>query len=142
MTKSKISLLTALVFSFSVISLSAAAQNAQQSHSISTPYRQPIDRGQAGTTPMAEGGAGSARRQPYQLSSPFVEVLPLSFFVGAISYGVGFPTQTTNIYSSGFVYTVSQTRFSGVQQRSPIPLIPPVRHQRHAPPSHHHGCRC
>jgi hypothetical protein len=73
-----------------------------------------------------------------------VGMIPTSFFTGGITYGAGFPTDTTYV-SGGGGYGYSSgggTRFSGVRERSPTPLIPPPRRQRHAPPAHHHGCGC
>jgi hypothetical protein len=72
-----------------------------------------------------------------------VGMIPTSFFTGGITYGAGFPTETTYTYGGGgFGYSTGGTRFSGVRERSPTPLVPPSR-QRHAPPSHsHHGCGC
>lgn len=72
-----------------------------------------------------------------------VGTIPTSFFTGGITYGAGFPTDTSYSYGGGgFGYsTGGGTRFSGVRERSPTPLVAPPRRQRHAPPpAHHHGC--
>jgi hypothetical protein len=70
-------------------------------------------------------------------------MIPTSFFTGGITYGAGFPTDTTYVSGGGgYGYSTGGTRFSGVRERSPTPLIPPARRQRHAPPPHHHGCGC
>lgn len=72
-----------------------------------------------------------------------VEMIPTSFFTGGITYGAGFPTGTSYSYGGGGFGFISGggTRFSGVRERSPTPLIPPPMRQRHAPPpAHHHGC--
>jgi hypothetical protein len=67
--------------------------------------------------------------------------IPLSFFVGGISNGVGFNTQQTYSYGGGgfIIGGGGGTRFSGVRERSPTPLIPPRRPQPHQPPPHHCG---
>jgi hypothetical protein len=71
-----------------------------------------------------------------------VGMIPTSFFTGGITYGAGFPTDQTYSYGGGgYGYSSGGTRFSGVRERSPTPLVPPARRQRHAPPSHH-GCGC
>lgn len=72
-----------------------------------------------------------------------VGTIPTSFFTGGITYGAGFPTDTSYSYGGGgYGYsTGGGTRFSGVRERSPTPLVAPPRRQRHAPPpAHHHGC--
>jgi hypothetical protein len=72
-----------------------------------------------------------------------VGMIPTSFFTGGITYGAGFPTDTTYFSGGGGFGFISGggTRFSGVRERSPTPLIPPPMRQRHAPPpAHHHGC--
>jgi hypothetical protein len=58
--------------------------------------------------------------------------LPLSFFVGGATNGVGFNTYP--VYGGGFGGVVIQgggTRFSGVRERAPWPLVPPARQPRH-----------
>jgi hypothetical protein len=66
-----------------------------------------------------------------------------SFFTGGITYGAGFPEGSSYSYGGGggFIVTGGGTRFSGVRERSPTPLIaPPTRRsQRHAPPPKHCG---
>jgi hypothetical protein len=78
--------------------------------------------------------------QPQQVGA-----IPTSFFTGGITYGAGFPTDTSYV-SGGGGYGYSSgggPRFSGVRERSPTPLIAPPMRQRHAPPpAHHHGCGC
>lgn len=68
--------------------------------------------------------------------------IPLSFFAGGISNGVGFNTETQYVYGGGgFAIVGGGTRFSGVRERSPTPLVPPRRPvPRHAPPPKHCGC--
>jgi hypothetical protein len=76
--------------------------------------------------------------QPQQVGT-----IPTSFFTGAITYGAGFPTDTSYNYGGGgYGYSSGGTRFSGVRERSPTPLVAPPRRQRHAPPPKHHGCGC
>jgi hypothetical protein len=67
-----------------------------------------------------------------------------SFFTGGITYGAGFPDGGGYSYGGGGTVFVSGggTRFSGVRERSPTPLIaPPMRpnQPRHAPPPKHCG---
>lgn len=75
--------------------------------------------------------------QPQQIG-----IIPTSFFTGGITYGAGFPTDSTYSYGGGgFGFSTGGTRFSGVRERSPTPLIAPPMRSRHAPPpAHHHGC--
>jgi hypothetical protein len=71
--------------------------------------------------------------------APYVQ-LSTGFFMGAISNGVGFNTETGYSYGgSGFGYVSGGTRFSGVRERSPTPLIPPGRKHRPPPPK---PCGC
>ena len=68
-----------------------------------------------------------------------VNMIPTSFFTGGITYGAGFPTDTTYSYGGGgYAYSSGGTRFSGVRERSPTPLVAPPRRPRHAPPPPHH----
>ncbi len=72
-----------------------------------------------------------------------IGMIPTSFFTGGITYGAGFPTDTTYSYSGGgFGYSTGGTRFSGVRERSPTPLIAPPMRPRHAPPPAHHCGHC
>lgn len=67
--------------------------------------------------------------------------LPASFFPGPIANGVGFNTTTGYTYGSGGVFVAGGgTRFSGVRERAPWPLVPPPRHNPppHRPPCCHH----
>lgn len=71
--------------------------------------------------------------------------IPTSFFTGGITYGAGYPDGGSYSYGGGgstvFV-SGGGTRFSGVRERSPTPLIaPPMRRNqpRHAPPPKHCG---
>jgi hypothetical protein len=65
-----------------------------------------------------------------------------SFFTGGITYGAGFP-EGGGYYGGGGGGTIivgGGTRFSGVRERSPTPLIAPPMRQRqpaHAPPPSH-----
>jgi hypothetical protein len=70
--------------------------------------------------------------------------IPTSFFTGGITYGAGYPEGGGYSYGGGGAVFVSGggTRFSGVRERSPTPLIaPPMRRNqpRHAPPPKHCG---
>ena len=71
--------------------------------------------------------------------------LPLSFFVGGANNGVGFNTQPT-YYGGGGGFIIQSgggTRFSGVRERSPTPLVPPRRQPRGHHGGHHGGgCGC
>ena len=68
--------------------------------------------------------------------------IPTSFFTGGITYGAGFPTDSTYVYGGGgYAYSSGGARFSGVRERSPTPLTPPHRPRPHTPPGHH-GCGC
>lgn len=72
-----------------------------------------------------------------------IAMIPTSLFTGGITYGAGFPTDTTYSYGGGgYGFVGGGTRFSGVRERSPTPLIAPPPRQRHAPPSVHPGCGC
>jgi hypothetical protein len=73
-----------------------------------------------------------------------VGYIPTSFFTGGITYGAGFPEGGGYSYGGGGAVIISGggTRFSGVRERSPTPLIaPPMRRNqpRHAPPPKHCG---
>ena len=72
-----------------------------------------------------------------------VGLIPTSFFTGGITYGAGYPTDTTYGYGGGgYGYSTGGTRFSGVRERSPTPLVAPPSRSRHAPPPRHHHCGC
>lgn len=106
-----------------------------------TPQYAPVPQPQYMPPPVAY--VPQPQYQPQYQPEP-VGMIPTSFFTGGITYGAGFPTDTTYV-SGGGGYGFSSgggTRFSGVRERSPTPLIPPARRQRHAPPSHHHGGCC
>jgi hypothetical protein len=73
--------------------------------------------------------------------------IPLSFFTGGITYGAGFPEGGGFSGGGGGGIFISGgnggTRFSGVRERSPTPLIAPPMRQRqpsHAPPKHCGHC--
>lgn len=73
-----------------------------------------------------------------------VDYIQPSFFTGGITYGSGFPDGGGYSYGGGggTVIISGGTRFSGVRERSPTPLIaPPMRRNqpRHAPPPKHCG---
>jgi hypothetical protein len=67
-------------------------------------------------------------------------LIPTSFFTGGVTYGSGFSTETSYGYGGGggFIVSGGGTRFSGVRERSPTPLIAPPMRQRHVPPPMHH----
>jgi hypothetical protein len=70
-----------------------------------------------------------------------------SFFTGGISYGAGFPEGGGYSYGGGGTVIVSGggTRFSGVRERSPTPLIAPPTPRslrNHAPPPPKHCGHC
>lgn len=72
--------------------------------------------------------------------------IPLSFFVGGASNGVGF-NSGTGYYGGGGVIVIqsSGTRFSGVREAVRSPLTPPPRRPPvggHNPPPHHGGGGC
>jgi hypothetical protein len=67
-----------------------------------------------------------------------VTVIPASFFMGGMSYGVGFPTETSYSYGGGgYAIVGGGTRFSGVRER--VHLDPPPRKPRKPP---HKPCGC
>ena len=67
-----------------------------------------------------------------------VTLIPASFFMGAMSYGVGFPTATSYSYTGGnYAFVASGTRFSGV--RDPVHLAPPPHRHRNPRPK---PCGC
>ena len=67
-----------------------------------------------------------------------VTLIPASFFMGAMSYGVGFPTETSYNYGGGgYAFVGGGTRFSGVRER--VHLDPPPRKPRTPP---HKPCGC
>lgn len=67
-----------------------------------------------------------------------ITLIPASFFMGGMSYGVGFPTETSYSYGGGgFAYVGGGTRFSGVRDR--VHLVPPPRKHRPPPPK---PCGC
>lgn len=67
-----------------------------------------------------------------------VTLIPASFFMGGMSYGVGFPTETSYSYGGGgYVFVGGGTRFSGVRDR--VHLDPPPRKPRTPP---HKPCGC
>ena len=66
--------------------------------------------------------------------------LPTSFFMGAFNNGVGYNTQISYTYGAGgYAFVGGGTRFSGVRERSPTPLVPPNRPHRPPPPK---PCGC
>jgi hypothetical protein len=88
--------------------------------------------------------------QPPSAQSPFmlppvpccpqqeVTLIPASFFMGGMSYGVGFPTEASYNYGGGaYAFVGGGTRFSGVRER--VHLAPPPRKPRTPP---HKPCRC
>ncbi|MCU0883169.1 MAG: hypothetical protein MUF14_10940 [Hyphomonadaceae bacterium] len=71
--------------------------------------------------------------------------IPLSFFVGGANNGVGFNTEPTYYGGTGgfIIQSGGGTRFSGVRERSPTPLVPPRRQPRGHHGGHHGGgCGC
>ncbi|MEY3235198.1 MAG: hypothetical protein RL230_2469 [Pseudomonadota bacterium] len=67
-----------------------------------------------------------------------VTLIPASFFMGGMSYGVGFPTETSYSYGGGgYAFVGGGTRFSGVRAR--VYLDPPPRKPRTPP---HQPCGC
>ena len=89
--------------------------------------------------------------QPPSAQSPFmlppvpccqqqeVTLIPASFFMGGMSYGVGFPTEASYNYGGGaYAFVGGGTRFSGVRER--VHLAPPPRKPR-TPPHKPCGCR-
>jgi hypothetical protein len=67
-----------------------------------------------------------------------VTLIPASFFMGGMSYGVGFPTETSYSYGGGsYAFFGGGTRFSGVRER--VLLDPPPRKPRKPP---HKPCGC
>lgn len=67
-----------------------------------------------------------------------VALIPASFFMGGMSYGVGFPTETSYSYGGGgYAFVVGGTRFSGVRDR--VHMDPPPRKPR---PPRHKPCGC
>ena len=67
-----------------------------------------------------------------------VTLIPASFFMGGMSYGVGFPTETSYSYGGGgYAIVGGGTRFSGVRER--VHLDPPPRKPRTPP---HKPCGC
>ncbi|OYU78314.1 MAG: hypothetical protein CFE32_02105 [Alphaproteobacteria bacterium PA3] len=67
-----------------------------------------------------------------------VTLIPASFFMGGMSYGVGFPTETSYSYGGGgYAFVGGGTRFSGVRDR--VHLDPPPRKPRTPP---HKPCGC
>jgi hypothetical protein len=67
-----------------------------------------------------------------------VTLIPASFFMGGMSYGVGFPTETSYSYGGGgYAFFGGGTRFSGVRER--VHLDPPPRKPRKPP---HKPCGC
>jgi hypothetical protein len=67
-----------------------------------------------------------------------VTLIPASFFMGGMSYGVGFPTETSYSYGGGgYAFVGGGTRFSGVRDR--VHLDPPPRKPRKPP---HKPCGC
>lgn len=88
--------------------------------------------------------------QPPSAQSPFmlppvpccqqqeVTLIPASFFMGGMSYGVGFPTEASYSYGGGgYAFVGGGTRFSGVRER--VHLAPPPRKPRTPP---HKPCGC
>ena len=76
--------------------------------------------------------------QPQQIA-----LIPTSFFTGGITYGAGFATHQSYGYGGGgYAFSSGGTRFSGVRERSPTPLVPPPMRPRHVPPAHHHPGNC
>ncbi len=67
-----------------------------------------------------------------------VILIPASFFVGAMSYGVGFPSTTSYGYGGGYGFVGGSTRFSGVSERTR--LVPPPPIHRKPPPRPCGGC--
>jgi hypothetical protein len=79
---------------------------------------------------------------PHYAPQPQLVVdIPTSFFTGGISYGAGFPIHNYGYGGGGgFFISGGGTRFSGVRERSPTPLVaPPMRHRPapHRPPCSH-----
>ncbi len=67
-----------------------------------------------------------------------VTLIPASFFMGGMSYGVGFPTETSYSYGGGgYAFVGGGARFSGVRER--VHLDPPPRKPRTPP---HKPCGC
>jgi hypothetical protein len=67
-----------------------------------------------------------------------VTLIPASFFMGGMNYGVGFPTETSYSYGGGgYAFVGGGTRFSGVRER--VQLDPPPRKPRKPP---HKPCGC
>ncbi len=67
-----------------------------------------------------------------------VTLIPASFFMGGMSYGVGFPTETSYSYGGGgYAFVGGGTRFSGVLDR--VHMDPPPRKPRTPP---HKPCGC
>jgi len=67
-----------------------------------------------------------------------VTLIPASFFMGGMSYGVGYPTQNNYSYGGGFyAFVGGGTRFSGV--RDHVHLVPPPRRHPNPPPK---PCGC
>lgn len=67
-----------------------------------------------------------------------VTLIPASFFMGGMSYGVGFPTETSYSYGGGgYAFVGGGTRFSGVRDR--VHMDPPPRKPRTPP---HKPCGC
>lgn len=67
-----------------------------------------------------------------------VTLIPASFFMGGMSYGVGFPIETSYSYGGGgFAFVGGGTRFSGVRDR--VHMDPPPRKPRKPP---HKPCGC
>ncbi|MFM1975788.1 MAG: hypothetical protein RL145_634 [Pseudomonadota bacterium] len=67
-----------------------------------------------------------------------VTLIPASFFMGGMSYGVGFPIETSYSYGGGgYAFVGGGTRFSGVRDRVHLDL--PPRKPRTPP---HKPCGC